>query len=472
MPLKTTKINGKSTVLLLINGYGVAEDGPANAWSSLNTPNLVSLKSDYPSILFGLTDNQSNLEDIPTTAFDYIFNSKKTLSQEEFLKLNIEDGIFDKNSKLTNFLKAAKKKNTKLHLIIAPDESGSIIMAAKTAIELMLRKNIENVFVHLIVDSKIDPKEFDSFLIGGVKLATLAGANYALDQTRDFTKIERYYEALTRGLGEEHTNLGEMITVAFTDLPPTIQVDHYGNPLAVIEDGDAVMLFSAAGRLSELAETFGNEDFDKFDRKKRPVGLKFLSLYDVAELNLSGLINQTKSINLFRATASAGKRNLLIVDSLSILNFKNIDLSDCQISLAGLTVDDNSIVPADEVIEAEIIEGLKIGFDFIVAVLNGPAIAASGGDINKIIEAVKKTDNLVGKIAKEVLGSNDSLIIAGTYGQAEAAINIITELPEKKPNFNPVEVILAQADLSGKSLFENGQKYDLKDFLPTIASLI
>lgn len=472
MPLKTTKTKGKSTILLLVNGYGVAEDGPANAWSSLNTPNLVSLKSDYPSILFQLADNQGNSEDVPIAAFDCIFNSKKTLSQKDFLRLNIEEGLLDKSLKLIDFLKATKKKNTKLHLIIAPDESGSIVAAARTVIESMIRKNIDNVFLHLIVDNNADPKEFDSLLVGGIRLATLAGANYALDQIRDFSKIEKYYEALTRGLGEEHTNLEEMITVAFTDIPPTIQVDHYGNPLAVIEDGDAAIFFSTAGRLSEVAEALGDENFDKFDRKKRPVGLKFLSLYDLPELNLNGFINQSECINLFNTTVATGKKNLLIADSLSILNFKNINLSDCQISLAGLTVDDNSIVPADEVIGAEIIEGLKIGFDFIVAILNSPAIAANDGDINKTIEAVKKTDNLIGKIAKEVLGSNDSLVIAGTYGQAEAVINLITELPEKKPNYNPVEAILVQANLSGKSLFENHQKYDLKDFWPTITKLL
>jgi 2,3-bisphosphoglycerate-independent phosphoglycerate mutase len=55
------------------------------------------------------------------------------------------------------------------------------------------------------------------------------------------------------------------------DIPAFVVVDEGGNPVGTIEDGDAVLLFNFRGdRAIELSSAFEYDDFDFFDRGRRP----------------------------------------------------------------------------------------------------------------------------------------------------------------------------------------------------------
>ena len=62
-------------------------------------------------------------------------------------------------------------------------------------------------------------------------------------------------------------------------LRPFVVVGDDGNPLGMVQDNDAVLIFNfRSDRMIELSKAFEYPDFDKFDRKRYPKGLKFVGM--------------------------------------------------------------------------------------------------------------------------------------------------------------------------------------------------
>jgi 2,3-bisphosphoglycerate-independent phosphoglycerate mutase len=102
------------------------------------------------------------------------------------------------------------------------------------------------------------------------------------------TTMDRYWErpevvqagwkAHVLGQGRPVASAGEAVQTAYDegvesdqDIPAFVVVDDAGKPVGTIEDGDAVLLFNFRGdRAIELSSAFEYDDFDFFDRGRRP----------------------------------------------------------------------------------------------------------------------------------------------------------------------------------------------------------
>lgn len=91
--------------------------------------------------------------------------------------------------------------------------------------------------------------------------------------------------------------------------------------------------------------------------------------------------------------------------------------------------------------------------DFILISLANLDLVSAVGDFEATKKAVQKVDSFIGKIAEEVMLKKGILIISSAGGNAEKAMDVMTELADRENTLNPVPFLVIGSDFKGRSLF-------------------
>lgn len=157
-------------------------------------------------------------------------------------------------------------------------------------------EGVKSVRVHILLDGRDVPKEsaliyvdmleqvlvqlsskdeYDYRIASGGGRMTITmdryGANWKM--VENGWKIHVFGEG--RGFASAHqaiqTFRDEGPGIIDQDLPAFVIMDHMGQPVGPIQDGDSVVLFNFRGdRAIELSRAFDEDEFVEFDRQKRP----------------------------------------------------------------------------------------------------------------------------------------------------------------------------------------------------------
>jgi len=122
--------------------------------------------------------------------------------------------------------------------------------------------------------------------------------------------------------------------------------------------------------------------------------------------------------------------------------------------LSSEPIDDYTLEPemATPKIAAELIRIIKSKkYDFILVDLANLSLTAHAGDFSATIRAVEAADNALGKISKAVLDNSGTLIFSAASGNAESAMEMNTEMANKKDSLNPVPFVVAGKNFEGKT---------------------
>ena len=110
-------------------------------------------------------------------------------------------------------------------------------------------------------------KEIEDITGPKVKIASVCGRYYALDETRDYRRTKVFYDLLYEGRGVSAPNLARVIEKCYEKklsdeyLPP-IKTNNF-SPL---KDGDAVMFLNMSkDNQFQFLNSISNKGFDKFD---------------------------------------------------------------------------------------------------------------------------------------------------------------------------------------------------------------
>ncbi len=162
----------------------------------------------------------------------------------------------------------------------------------------MLRKareeGVRKARVHILLDGRdvgeqsaleyIEP--FEAFLAGlstdgfDYRIASGGGRQYiTMDRYgADWSMVERGWKAHVLGEGRRFSSASEAVLAYRAEAPHLIDQDMHefviadaAGPVGTIKDGDSVVYFNFRGdRSLEISAAFEDEDFDKFDRVRRP----------------------------------------------------------------------------------------------------------------------------------------------------------------------------------------------------------
>lgn len=291
----------RPVVTIVMDGVGLAPEGESNAVYLARTPNLDRLMQNYPMIplrAHGTAVGLPSDDDMGNSEVGHnALGSGQVFAQgAKLVSASISSGrMFASDT--WKALIANTQKGGKLHFIglFSDGNVHSHIDHLKAMLTQAKAEGVTQLRVHTLLDGRdvgetsaldyIDP--FEDFLrelsADGTCEAKIASGGGRMQITMDryeanWAMVELGWKTHVLGEGRQFADAHEAVVTLRNethaidqDLPPFVIAEN-GKPVGTIEDGDSVVFFNFRGdRAIEISRAFdGGDDFDKFDRIRKP----------------------------------------------------------------------------------------------------------------------------------------------------------------------------------------------------------
>ncbi len=493
----------KPTVLMILDGYGLNDRVEGNAIKQANTPVMDKLMAEYPYVkglasgmAVGLPEGQmgnSEVGHLNMGAGRIVYQELTRITKE------IQDGDFFKNEALLHAVKNAKENGSALHLFGLLSDGGvhSHITHLFGLLELAKKEGLEKVYVHCFLDGRDTPPQSGKGYVqeltdklaelGVGKIATVMGRYYAMDRDNRWDRVERAYNAITKGLGVSAESGVAAVQNSYNNgkndefVEPAVVMEN-GKPVATVQDGDSVIFFNfRPDRAREITRAFCCDDFDGFAREKR-IQTTYVCFTDYDETipNKEVAFHKVAITNTFgEFLAAHGLKQARIAETekyAHVTFFFNGGVEEPNEGEDRILVKSPKVATYDlkpemsapEVCE-KLVEAIKSQkYDVIIINFANPDMVGHTGVQKAAIQAIEVVDGCVGKAVDTIKEVNGQLFICADHGNAEQLIDYETGAPFTAHTTNPVPFILVNADPS-YTLREGGC---LADIAPTLIELM
>ena len=292
----------KGPVLTIVmDGVGLAPEGPGNAVKSAYTPNLDMLMANYPHVALkahGTAVGLPSDDDMGNSEVGHnALGAGQVFAQGAKLVSNsIESGKMFEGETWKELIANVKATGGVLHFIglFSDGNVHSHIDHLKAMITEAKKEGVKTVRIHALLDGRdvgetsaleyIDPfEEFLKGLNGADFDAAIASGGGRMTITMDryeanWKMVELGWHTHVLGEGRQFASAAEAVKtyreethVIDQDLPPFV-IAKNGKPVGTINDGDSVIFYNFRGdRSIEISKAFdGGAEFDKFDRVRVP----------------------------------------------------------------------------------------------------------------------------------------------------------------------------------------------------------
>ena len=487
----------KTTVLMILDGFGINERTEGNAIRQAKTPVLDSLKAKYPCVkgyasgrAVGLPDGQMGNSEV-----GHLNIGAGRIVYQELTRItkSIEDGDFFENPALMDAVEHCKKNNSALHLYGLLSDGGvhSHNTHLYALLQLAKRNGLEKVFVHVFLDGRDTPPasgaDYTAQLeekireIGVGKIATVMGRFYVMDRDKRWERIEKAYNCLVLGEGNKADSSKEAILNSYKNG----KTDEFVEPVNIggkrISDNDAVIFFNyRPDRAREITRAIAFKDFDGFNRKKVLNNLYYVCMTQYDEtfglpvafkpqklVNILGEVLDANNIKQFRTAETEKYAHITFFFNGGVEEPNKLETRKLVASPKVATYDLKPEMSAYEVCD-NVLEALdNKDYGFILVNFANPDMVGHTGVMEAAVKACSAVDECVGKIAEKALKNGVKMIITADHGNAEWMFNEQTNAPQTAHTTNIVPFIIVDSE-----------KYNLKetgalcDIAPTILDLM
>lgn len=494
----------KTTVLMILDGYGLNDKTEGNAVKQAKTPVMDKLMAEYPFVkgnasgmAVGLPDGQmgnSEVGHLNMGAGRIVYQELTRITKE------IQDGTFFENPALMNAVENCKKNDSALHMFGLLSDGG--VHSHNThlygLLELAKRNNLSKVYVHAFLDGRDTPpasgKDFVIALedemkkIGVGKVATVTGRYYAMDRDNNYDRVEKAYLALTKGEGLTADSAADGIQASYdrdeTDefVKPTVVLEG-GKPVAMIGDGDSVVFFNfRPDRAREITRAFCDDDFKGFAREKK-LDLKYVcfSEYDPTIPNKEIAFHKIAVTNTFGEWLAANHMTQArIAETEKYAHVTFFFNGGVEEPNPG---EDRVLVPSPKEVATydqkpemsaygvcdKLVEAIDSGnYDVIIINFANPDMVGHTGVEAAAVKAVEAVDECVGRAVEAIKRNGGAMFICADHGNAEQLVDYDTKAPFTAHTTNPVPFILVNYD-PAYTLREGGC---LADIIPTLIQIM
>jgi len=488
-----------------MDGWGVNPERSGNATVLAKTPNLTRLSSTYPTTAIGTSGYSVGLPDgqMGNSEVGHLTMGAGRIVFQELTRITreIESRDFYKNPTLIGLLDKVVDAGSSLHVMGLLSDGGvhSHMDHLYAVIEAGKRRGIEKIFIHAFLDGRDTPpssgqkyiEDLEAFIerTGAGTVATVSGRYYAMDRDNRWDRVKRVYEAMVQGEGLKVFSAAEAVSEAYsrgeTDefVPPTVVVKE-GRPVATVKDGDAVIFFNfRADRAREITRAFVSDDFDGFERTKRPAlsGFACMTEYDPG-LN-AGVLFQAKGLHniLGEVLSKNGVKQFRVTETEKYAHVTFFFNGGREEPFQGeqrllipsvkdvATYDQKPEMRALEIASAAVEKIVSGECSFLLMNLANGDMVGHTGVLDAAISACETVDKAVGMVTEAAIANGWSVIITADHGNAEQMIDPATAVPFTAHTTNLVPLILVDERLKGKKLRDDG---GLEDIAPTVLKLM
>jgi len=490
-------MKGKKTVLIILDGWGHGDKTKSDAIHHASTPFVDSLYIDYPNCelktfgeFVGLPKGQMGNSEV-----GHLNIGAGRVVYQDLAKINIActDNSIAEMENLKASFAYAKQNNKALHLIGLVSDGG--IHSHKNHLyklcELANKAGIEKVFVHAFTDGRdCDPKSGKGFMqkleqnLFGAKIASVCGRYYAMDRDKRWERVKLAYDLLTKGIGESSKNLVDSIQSSYengvTDefIKPIVSVDENGNPIAKIQENDAVICFNfRTDRCREITTVLTQKNMQEFEMNTLNLHYTTMTNYDASYKNVNVIYNKDNIKNTLGEVLEQNNKSQIRIAETEKYPHVTFFFSggreqefkgEKRLMVNSPKVANYDLQPemsASEVTTTIVAELEKGETDFVCLNFANPDMVGHTGDFLAITKAVETVDICTQKVVEAGLKNDYAFIIIADHGNADFAIN-----PDGSPNTaHSTNMVPCFALNTGMDTIENGK---LGDIAPTILNIM
>ena len=490
----------KTTVVRILDGYGLNDRKDHNAVAEANTPVMDKLMKEYPFVkgnasgmAVGLPEGQmgnSEVGHLNMGAGRIVYQELTRITKE------IQDGTFFENPALVKAMENCKANDSALHIYGLVSDGGvhSHITHLYGVLEMAKKFDLKKVYVHCFLDGRDTPPasgkgyveqlEEEMKKLGVGKVASVCGRYYAMDRDNNYDRVELAYKALTKGEGLTAESATTGIQASYdrdeTDefVKPTVVVED-GKPVATIQDKDSIVFINfRPDRAREITHAFCDDDFKGFERGKRlDVTYVCFSDYDPTIPNKDVAFHKIAVTNTFGEWLAANdmtQARIAETEKYAHVTFffnggveepnKGEDRILVNSPKDVATYDLKPEMSAYEVCDKLCAAIKSEKYDVIIINFANPDMVGHTGVEAAAIKAVETVDECVGKAVDALLSVNGTMFICADHGNCEQLVDYETGAPFTAHTTNPVPFILVNYD-PAYTLKEGGC---LADIVPTL----
>ena len=492
----------RKVLLMILDGWGEGKHDHSNAIYTQGAPFIDTLRAKYPMShlqacgeYVGLPDGQMGNSEVGhmnlgagRVVYQDLMKINKACREHKLLDRAEVKGVYD----------YVKQSGKKLHLLGLCSRGGvhSSLEHYFEFLNVAKEYGLEDVYVHCFMDGRdTDPHsgagfvaELEEHMAASTgKVASVCGRFYAMDRDKRWERIQQAYNLLVKGEGAAFTSAAEGIKASYeadvTDefIKPIVITDADGQPLAKIEEGDAVIFMNFRNdRAREITAVLTQNDMPDFGMKVIP-NLYYCCMtpYDASFTGLHILFDkELVQDTLGEVVSKAGKRQLRIAETEKYAHvtfffnggretpFENEDRILVN-SPKVATYDLQPEMSAPEVTE-KLVEAINTEKEDLIILnfANGDMVGHTGV-YDAICKAVKCIDGCVEKVVNAAIEHGYAILLTADHGNADNAVN-----PDGSPNtahsLNPVQFIVINAGDDVKEVKDGA----LCNVAPTILKLM
>ncbi len=488
----------KKVLLLILDGWGIANNKEVSAPDKANTPNYNNLLKEYPSNYLITHGEKVGLPigQMGNSEVGHMNIGSGRIVLQDLLKINesIETGEFHNKEQFEEIISYSKKNSSNIHLVGLVSDGGvhSHIDHLKEII-VSLSDVKEKIFIHAFTDGRdVDPKSGINYIETsetfckekGGNLATVIGRYFSMDRDNRWERIYKAYDLICNGNGKKTKNfineLKDSYSKNITDefIEPIIKTDKNGNTVHQLKQNDTIIFFNyRSDRGRQLTSVLCEKNKSELGMKSVINNFYTLTEYDESFKIAKPIFKNKKLKNTLGEVISKNNISQLRIAETEkyphvtfFFNggyeepFKKEERILCP-SPKVATYDLKPEMSAGDVSENVITEIKKEKYGFICLNFANPDMVGHTGDFKAAIKACESVDKYLGEIVKIANQYNYTSIIIADHGNCEKMMNSDGS-QNTSHTINPVPIIIVN---SASKEIENGI---LADIAPTILDII
>ena len=440
--------------LIIIDGFGVAPEGPGNARRLAKMPTLARIERETPHVLMQASGNAVGLPEGQQGASEpghlTIGAGRVVWQPLEQISRAIRLGEFFKNPVLVDACKRAKEQGVPLHIMGLYSSGGvhSHLEHMHAMLRLAKQEGVTKVFLHLFGDGRDVPEQhfctdFDLLQEDIAKekigvVASLVGRYYAMDRDRQYaTRTKVAYDLLTAGTGELTDDIPSSVRDWYIAAPDGQKTDYYIRPLktkefAPVQGKDVVVCVNfRSDRMIQIVRALEEENFQDFPRPVRVTDVVCMGPYSDHLPVAFPPMDVTNTLG--EVVSAAGIKQLRVAETdkfAHVTFFFNAQRHEPYPGEDRLLVESPKVpnfaeapaMNAAGVTKTVLENAAKQEYGFIVMNYANPDLVGHGGNLPAAVTACETVDRHLAELIPVLEQNGYDWIITADHGNAECML--------------------------------------------------
>jgi 2,3-bisphosphoglycerate-independent phosphoglycerate mutase len=472
-----------SVCLVVLDGWGLAPDGPGNAVALADTPVFDRLWTERPHTTLTAKGEAVGLPagQMGNSEVGHLNLGAGAIVPQDLARINaaVADGTLGESEALQRALRGAER----VHLIGLVSTGGvhSSEEQLKALIRLAAEWNVPDLVIHAFTDGRDTSPTSGAASIAGIealcrelgtgRIGSVIGRYYAMDRDQRWDRTEQAVDLLCEGTAEHHAETGEEAVKAAYERGET---DEFVTATTVGEEarirpGDSVLAFNfRPDRMRQITTKLSEVVGDRYTT---------LTQYDEDWTFPVVFPPHRPAITIAKVLADAGHAQLHVAETEKyphVTYFFNGgeehpypgEVRELAPSPRDVpTYDHKPEMSAREATEAFLRHWGEQDFAFAIINFANADMVGHTGVIPAAVQAVETVDACLGRIVEAVHGKGGACIVTADHGNADEMLEDDGS-PDTAHSLNPVPLVVTAG---AESLDGDGI---LADVAPTALALL